>query len=249
MARYAEELRAMAFDHAALAKAGKYIRVLGESVRLISIDSRTPLMQLEINGAGLGSTKTLANLIPKIGSSSHAEPSTQAPGEERTLQAYLIKSALSNGRSMMTLFPELSACGIDDLVFVCDEISMGDRNTASEAKTCRADIIALGRKGDTYFPVYVELKYARSLGRLLEQLDNIERETEEPDVRSAFVEFLNATTGIANSAIDVSRGKKMLVWPRAAGAQSPRVAKAIEDDIIVIGYQRNGADFTFERSE
>jgi hypothetical protein len=243
MASYAKELQN--FDHAALAARGKYIRIQGESVRLISIDPKTPLCKLQIDGVDLGKSKSVSELVRNIDASQQLE-SSRKPGEERAMQAYIIKAALVKNRSLSSLFPGLNEYGIDELIFICDELSVGDKNTEDQGATCRADLIALGKKDGICFPVFIELKYFRALGRLVEQLDNIQNEMSKPDVSPSFLKLLSAVSGVPTDAIDLGRAKRMVVWPRPEGKESARVSAAIKENVIFVEYKPPSEDYSFK---
>jgi hypothetical protein len=243
MANYAKELQK--FDHAALAAQGKYIRIQGESVRLISIDPQTPLCKLQIDGVDLGNSKSVSELVRNIDAAQQLE-SSRKPGEERAMQAYIIKAALTNNRSLSSLFHGLIEYGIDELMFICDELSVGDRNTEDQGATYRADLIALGKKDGICFPVFIELKYSRALGRLIEQLDNIQNEMMKPDVSPSFLKLLSEVSGVPKESIDLGLAKRMVVWPRPEGKENDRVSAAIKDKVIFVEYQPPSEDFSFK---
>jgi hypothetical protein len=132
--------------------------------------------------------------------------------KERRLQSWIIKQALMNRRDLMK--SQIFEClkeSFDELIFALDEVSFGDKNhkhPIEEADIVRCDLLAVGVKDGNTFPVVIELKTSRDLGRLIEQLKNAEREiiSHEQEIRS----LMELITG---KKISDSTVKKVLVWP------------------------------------
>lgn len=232
MACYATDPDYQRLDHAGLAEQGKYIRIQGESVRLISLDPKTPLGKLQIDGKDLGNSTNLSKLIQKIDLAQRHEPDPNSkPGEERAMQAFIIKAAFGKNRSLASLFPDLNKNGFDELTFICDELSVGDRTTRPQGEMCRADVIALGKKDGIYFPVFIELKYSRALKRLKKQLADIQTEMDKDNVRPNFLKFLEAVSGVNKNLIEHRQAKKMVIWPKFKGVTESKNVLDAKDDV------------------
>jgi hypothetical protein len=116
----------------------------------------------------------------------------------------------------------------DELFFVTDEFKAGD---------IRADIIALGRKADTYFPVVIELKVKRQLSRLIEQLEAAKEAIRiaKDDSR----EFLSAVTGIEKECIS-SEPRLILLWPTLSQEERKTVRTARGSGYITAEFHPDG---------
>lgn len=192
-------------DAAKLAHAHRYIRVGGNGFRAISIDPRQPCGELH---GFPGSVKSFSDALDRLKNL----PVSDDPGSpgnnkgEHRLQAYLIRMALTQSDGM----PKLLACDdlFDELVFVTDELNFDN--------VVRADMVFLGRKGDTYFPALVELKMQRDLDRLTKQLANAEAIVNaHPEAMSGFISAAVAPDLILDAQqIDVSATRSIIIWPR-----------------------------------
>lgn len=203
-------------DAAKLAQAQRYIRIGGKGFRPISIDPKQPCGKLAgISDRFRSFNDALANLM-KLPLDAELDSPGNHKGEHR-LQAYLIRMALTRPDNM----PKLIACDdlFDELVFVTDELNFDN--------AVRADMVFLGRKGDTYFPVLVELKMQRDLDRLTKQLANAEAIVNaHPGAMAAFISAAIAPDLIMDAQqIDVSATHSVIIWPRLddPSRASPRV--------------------------
>ena len=220
MAQLAKQWRDEGLEvHNKLAADSIYVRINGTGFRPISICQQNPCGRLvKSNGAPLLGTTKIKNAIRAV---EHAMPAAHfgpAKGKanakpEHKLQASLIHWALLHDLDFHHCFDDFNHV-FDELFFVTDEFSAGD---------IRADIIAIGRKGETYFPVFIELKVKRQLSRLKEQLDAAKKAMRigEDD----FLEFLSAVTGIEKRRIE-SEPTLILIWPESASG--------IESDAVTI---------------
>ena len=84
-----------------LAREDKYVRVCGESYRAVSLNDRTPLMGF--TNKGNTNIKTIYNHF-KNREITKLSDSVWKTKEERRVQAWLIKQALINKRSLKKLF-------------------------------------------------------------------------------------------------------------------------------------------------
>lgn len=239
-------------DVAMLARQHRYVRLRGESVRPVSLHPDTPLGELVVNGRVLGEVTSVTGLKALLNSDIEApgpamNPKSRKAGEERLLQCFLIREALQNGRRLHPLMPGLAAHGIDELRFVCDElnIGIGARMPDGSEKVTRGDMIALGRSGATWFPVFIELKYDRHLTRLLEQLQAIRGELLAEGVVEAFRKLLATVADVDEVDIDMAASRKMLVWPPTKSGDEAKatITQLGEQGVIAVTYTPQQARF------
>jgi hypothetical protein len=205
-----------------LAEKFVYIRVGGEKYRPISIHFDNPcgsLLRRSGNEGEIGGNKSLRTALENAIAAAPAD--TKKPGNkkpEHVVQAGLIQYALLNDMLMQGRLNGFSDF-FDELIFVTDELKAGD---------IRADIIALGGKNGSYFPVFIELKGIRSFSRVLEQLRAAQQEMAK--IRNSFVEMLVNGTGKATETISFDEYKLLVVWPGAlSGKGNASAAKAVTE--------------------
>jgi hypothetical protein len=183
-----------------------YIRVSYSGFRAISIHPKQPCGAVPgFNGYVQEFEKVKDHLerLPKVDQLSIGNPGNNKP--EHRLQAYLIYHSLVRERSM----PEILGCKhrFDELTFVTDELKL---------ENMRSDMLFLARKDDVFFPVLVELKNSRLLGRLQEQLQNTNRAMIESKLH--FETVFQAVIGKDKNGIDIpidfSKINRVIIWPR-----------------------------------
>mgnify|MGYP003674317935 CR=1 FL=1 len=264
MTKFAADLKPIVWDRFQEAKNDLYIRIGGESMQAVSLKDESALSGCGKPRGKLDDIVVEAKKPPKrLGEGSKkGEEYVFNRKKERRLQAHIIKKSLEDNGSLLgaKLFKCLGST-FDELVFVTDEISFGDRdqeNTnelpmefcpdgkkANRPDTVRCDILAVGKIGKETHPVLIELKSDRSLKRLFEQLDNASfdigdhRNPNGGERRNSITELVKEITGKKiSSSFDV---KKILVWP--GGKSSLQTAKRIaESKVICIDYSEK--DFT-----
>ncbi len=232
MSNRANEIHVSGWDISAEAEKNRYIRILGESFRAVSLDDKSPLC-----GFGEDDAKTIANVKEHflIKPKDLSEKNWKAK-KERRLQSWIIKHALMNERNLLK--NELFSClrdDFDELLFAIDEVSFGDKN---HGPTVRCDLLAVGVKGDEVFLSVIELKSERALDRLLDQLDNAEKEIDAH--RGEIVELMKRLTSkeIRNFAV-----KKILVWPAATqGERKDTTEKRKNSGVDFIEYSPKDFD-------
>lgn len=232
-------------NHEALANKFRYVRVQGDGFSAISISRENPCGRL-IGKDG----NQISPLHPSVREAvQHAtealpveHPLDFRPGDgkkekrEHRIQAFLIHHALSNNKSMRRAFSGFED-DFDDLWFVTDELPAGEH---------RADIIAIGRKADMYFPVFIELKVERLLTELIRQLEGIRNAMKL--VQDDFIEYLSASSGISSEKINFDRHRLMLVWPAPDGSERPEVkAFRQEKNGITACYAEESQGYSFTR--
>jgi hypothetical protein len=233
------EWRSRLDDHKELAKALRYVRILGRSFRPVSVRHENPCGSLDDKGKKIMGFCKLEDAIEKARSAAPQERKEWPKKPEHQVLAFLIREAVKNELRFGDLLLGLQEV-FDELIFITDEFAV---KPYGEKKECRADIVALGRKIGRFFPVFIELKNARSLGRLKEQLDDAERLLwHSAHARGSFTRFLSAVSGVPveNIAQEESAARKMLIWPKSpSGNESQVVNVAREDGFIVVDFERS----------
>lgn len=229
MAKYARLLRQADLDHARWAAADRYARINGDGVRPISIGQENPCGKLLLSSANR--TKTVGNLrrdLRRINEVFAASTSpTAVDGEAKPLwshkrelrvQAWIIKQALTRRGCLRDLLHLADLC--EEVRFVTDELALNG---------IRADLLLLARKGQAWFPVFVELK-AKRAGEVVTQLKNIHETVGDTKTCDAFRGFINATNPDVDAAdVQVDRSAQLMIWPRS---QSPRTKLPIEVRVL-----------------
>ena len=214
-------------EHQRLAQNSRYVRILGKGFRAISISRENPcgrLIRMD-NGQPVEGNATIEGAIQsadnslQVGDQNDFRPS--AKKREHEIQASLIRHALLNNQLFGDLFDDFSDV-FDELIFITDELSTGK---------LRADVIALGRKSETYFPVFIELKVSRDLTRLKEQAE--EAKNLMKIAGDVFIEMLSAASGVPKAKISFGDHRLMFIWPKStSGRESDDVANAREAGFI-----------------
>ena len=224
-------------DALKLANEDKYIRICGESYRGVSLNDKSPLIGI---GDGAKKSETVlkhfkekqAKILPdKVWKSK----------EERRVQAWLIKQALTNHRSL--LVPLGLKSHFEELLFCLDEVSLGDNkherdDSQDRPKIVRSDILALGLRGGEYFPVLIELKYKRELDRLIDQLDNFIHDiTCNSSVKDVFKNLLRTCSGVKETATLSNDFMKIIVWPKSKNPLKSTIEKLNSKGVLEIEYE------------
>jgi hypothetical protein len=147
---------------------------------------------------------------------------------EKALQSFLIRDAYTSGRKMRSI-NAASATTNDpvELTFITDEIALPIEN----GKTV-CDVLALRRDGGRTTPVLLELKDARMLTRLVEQVEGY---AELIDAHPAlFADLFSALLG-EEVRFD-GPTEKWIVWPAAGAENDPREEQLAAKSIRVVGY-------------
>ena len=252
MTQLVKSLRVEGWDEVARAKADQYIRINGESMRAVSLADGAALCQYHTTSNN-DASKVIAhfNGQPKI-----LDLTGKNKKPERRLQAYLIKQALMNNRSLLGSHAlHCLNCMFDELLFALDEVSFGDNklkvspNVKKSPAIVRLDLLAVGIKDGIAFPVIIELKTDRHLKRLGEQLANAEAELVENNERIlAVTELLNSVTVAGIKAYNKdSNICKILVWPRPLVKESKLTTQRMATDpiltkLICVEYEEISAD-------
>lgn len=205
-----------------------YIRVGGGGYRLVSISPENPCGHLARRGKGT----TIGNSVDMPSAMRNAEIAEAAnfyrPGNgkpEHRMQAALIRHALMNELCLHGIVDGFADV-FDELIFVTDELSAG---------SIRADIIALGGRRGSYFPVFIELKAVRALGRLTQQLTNAKEAMEIAG--DSFLQLLSKATGKPKSEISFNAAQLLIIWPGLpSGKEKDTVAEATLKGYLIAAY-------------
>ncbi|AET95081.1 hypothetical protein BYI23_D015710 (plasmid) [Burkholderia sp. YI23] len=215
-----------------LAERHCYVRIGGNGFRLVSIHLDNPCGSLYVDNRAIGSNSSLDAVLAQAKVASHRVGLPGNGKREHRVQASLIHCALTQPGKLASVLGCTAL--FDELLFLSDEFRLDE---------IRADVIALGRKGSQYFPVFVELKATRTLKRAIEQLEDItQRMVEQPD---AIAEFLAAASGIPAANIEMTP-LRLIIWPsRGNGKESASVSIARSKGFHTVGF-KEPAPGTFE---
>lgn len=198
MTGWAEERRRFMADHRNELKEDWHIRIGGKGYTAVSLDCERPLL-----GFVSGPTTNIRTAVSHFHNKPRNKPGRPTP--EKCAQAWLIKQAVNNRLNLKTCLG-LDGSIYDKLLFALDELSFGDRN---QRPIERLDILAVGIVNGKAFPVFIELKSERSLGRLITQLDTYQKQVKRYECEVK--ELLHACT---NNEVDLSEYGRIMVWPK-----------------------------------
>lgn len=226
---FARQWQAEWQTHQELATKCRYVRIQKDGFSAISISSTNPCGRL-ISKDGRYLSEVRQTIGEAIQCTLNAvpvdDPGDYFPGKnkkEHRIQAFLIRHALMNNKAMHALFTGFGEA-FDDLWFVTDELTAGEH---------RADIIALGRKSDKYFPVFIELKVGRDLTELIRQLEGIRNAMRR--VEGDFKQFLASASGVPADKINFDEHRLMLIWC------APKNKEGVEDrSVDAFRHDKNG---------
>lgn len=244
-----EKWRQQIEKHRHLAQALRYVRILGGGFRPVSISDNNPCGHLRAESKGeIKTSKKIETAIRKadVGYAIDHKPKAKKP--EHKIQAFIIRTALQDEDHFGRFHRLFSDCSdvFDELIFVTDEFSINNGSV-------RADIVALGGKDGHYFPVFIELKNARSLTRLKNQLNSAHDFLWKDDrARVSFRRFLQAVTGVPLDDIlhTETAVRKMIIWPNSpSGEEDQSVNEARKNGFLIMDFEIVGgeAGYRFSR--
>ena len=220
----------------------KYVRIGGNGFRAVSVAKDTPL-----TGFAKSSVKTWDTVK---GHFAREAGSVEGKKEERRLQAFMIRHALRNNKSLVSLIGKtIKSESFDDILFSFDEISLGDKkhpitfNTVfnnEEKGIIRCDLLCVAKKEGKGYPLLIELKYSRHLGRLLEQLEEFSKQISE-EYREEFEQLLKSDVGFE---VDCSTVYQMMIWPSTPSGREAKNTRdmLIKSDVVVFEYTKVSED-------
>jgi hypothetical protein len=227
-----EQWRKKLPEHARLAKDFRYVRILGDGFRPVSISVTNPCGHLKYKKGGeIGSFDIIADAVQAAENANRKEHEPAKDKPEHRVQAYLIREALRDGLRFHQVFQGFDN-EFEELIFVTDEL-----NLEAGKDKIRTDMIAVGGKNGAYFPVFIELKNGRQLTKLKGQLDKAKKLLwEDPKACGVFARFLNAVSGVD---VDTSaEAKRMLIWPKSlSGNESESVKEVRRDGILIADFE------------
>lgn len=135
-----------------LAESSRYIRILGRGFQPVSISDLNPCGHLRGERGKIRVRGRLERAIAVAHAAMEEKPATDKP--EHRLQAFLIQAAMRNDLDLSPVLPRFPEV-FDQLLFVTDELSLA-------AGKVRADIVALGGKGDAHFPIFIDIHRGES---------------------------------------------------------------------------------------
>lgn len=204
--KLARQWRQKLKDIRTLAEREVYIRMLGLSFRPVSLSPYNPCGKLtKENGQTIGATKSIDRAL-EIAEEGHSHEAKNGK-PEHILQAGLIHYALTHDLELKDRFLGFEK-HFDELLFVGDEVRL------NKVGSVRADLLALGRKGDVFFPVFLELKVGRHSQELRRQLENAYEATSK--TKNSFIRMLSQSTDVPYEKIQFDQYKLLMIWPALA---------------------------------
>ena len=220
-----------------------YIRLNSDGFRLVSLESDNPCGKIMGDHGKVLEKMSFEKAFEFLNKKGlRIDKPGNNKGEHR-VQSFLINQAFSeNGKRDM---PGLLGCDnyFDELIFVDDELSIESSNINEDS--IRVDMIFLGKKGEQYFPVFVELKASRLATKLCDQLNNACALTS--DCADEFVGYLSAATEVGVDNIDYNKLRRIAIWPKGGDGELSPNALSDASDIIIVGYKGDNYDnYIFE---
>ncbi len=169
----------------------------------------------------------------------HCEDVPQGrPTGEKALQSHLISEAYQHDRRLVSI----NAASKDtdhpvELTFITDEIPV-----PTETGRIVCDLLALRVDGGRSTPVLLELKDARMLKRLVEQVDAY------ADLIDEHAEsFERLYTAVLGETVEFdAETERWIVWPAAGPGADPREGELAKVGIRVVSYTLDDGGYSFE---
>jgi hypothetical protein len=160
------------------------------------------------------------------------------PTPEKALQSFLIRTAQTHQRRLVPLNDASRATQTPvELLFVTDEIALPDGNGGRVV----CDLLALRVDGNRMVPVAIELKSARAMARLVEQVGAYADSFD--DNADAFADLFAALLG--RPVAFTGPCERWIVWKTAGATTDPREPAFASHHIRLVGYTPSGDDFAF----
>ena len=159
------------------------------------------------------------------------------PTPEKRLQSWLLADAFRNDREMKPLTVGWGSAD-DKLLFITDELLLLD----DEGRRNVCDLLAFRTTdGETGVPVVIELKTARQMTRLIEQVAGYASLVEEH--AEGFERLYGAVIG--REVWFTGPPEQWVVWPADTLRPDRRTAEFAGWDIRLIGYEEDGDGYRF----
>jgi hypothetical protein len=229
---YATEIREKLGDLAASQKGRVHFRPTSNGITMIGLLPSRP----QRGRGGYSANRLLRDFETEFHKYCEDIPQGRST-PEKELQSFLIRDAYQHRREFTVLrCPESEIGPNASLHFVTDELAM-----LAESGQVVCDILALYRTRDQARPVVMELKSARQMRRLVEQLTEYAAIMEQ--YYSQFERLYSAALG---ERIHFSGPpERWLVWPAVRSGADPREAELARQGIRVVQYERDHDGFRF----
>lgn len=166
-----------------------------------------------------------------------ATQTPKRPTPEKQLQSYVIRDAQAHGGYLEKLNEAARRTHVPArLRFVADELRL-----ATSRGECGFDLLAIEEQPPATRMVVIELKSARQMKRLVEQVT-----TNAGLVDAHRPEFERLCSAVLGRAVELNAPcGRWMVWPAAARRAARRPREAARQGIRVVDYVANGAEYEF----
>jgi hypothetical protein len=222
-----------------LIDADTHLRPTAKGVSLVSINELTPQIRARDIEEFLGVIK-----FDTHHKSDPEEPKRNTP--EKALQSWLISDAYIHRGRMIAIeklvHDKIGASNDSEVFFVTDEIGLVSEETG---KLVKCDILAIRRelKKDgsiNWVPMQLELKSARKLTELIDQLENYEKlfEKSRTEFETLFGLLVAPVFG-GKIVFGSAKLEKWIIWPSCKKPTPETTRKIAAKGIKEIQYQSN----------
>ena len=158
------------------------------------------------------------------------------PTPEKALQSWMTANAYRHGRRLEAL--DRATADAVTTLFVADELAL----PLGSGKRIVCDLLALRCHPDgRQIPAVIELKSAREMKRLVEQVESYASVIEKN--QGAFEALFSAVLG--QPVCFSGPAERWIVWPQAGALSDPRAETLAGKGIRVVGYSQSERGFAF----
>ena len=228
----ATEIRAKLGGLAASQEGRVHFRPTGNGITMIGLLPRRP----QRGRGGYSADRLLRDFDAEF--HKHCEDIAQGrPTPEKEVQSFLIRDAYRHRHTFTVLrCPEGEPESGPSLHLITDELAMH-----AESGRVVCDLLALYRTGDEARPVVIELKSARQMRRLVEQLTAY-----AAIMQQYYGQFERLFSAVLGERVQFSGPpEKWLMWPAAGSGADRREAELARQGIRVVQYERHDSGFRF----
>jgi len=205
-----------------------YIRIGGNGFTAVSLNHDRPMLGFN--------TSPVANIETVVQHFKRDEIKVLGrKTPEKCAQAWLIKQAITH-KLDLTHCMGLEGSVYDKLLFAFDELSFGDRD---HGQIVRLDMLAVGVCADQAYPVLIELKSDRELGKLMSQLQEYQYQVSQ--YKQEFKELL---TACVNEDVNMKKFGKILIWPKSTSGRSSHRVGSESKHYEVTVIEGNASDWS-----